>query len=260
MACSWSAAFCGHEHGGVGVVARIVPAHRPFLPRDVCRPRFDVATFIANEDSLDCRGAPARGGTPPAALADRALLLHGLDPIPQRVVPSGGAAREAAAGTLGSISGFPSVAPKARIWRPFLASILRMSWHQLKACPRPRPTSRSSCTVFGFCYLLVWGYIADLSMVPRLRRGRLASRALRTPFISCAVKTGKRFCFLSFFLSLSTCAPDRPSKILLVQVWTLSSSPIPRLSVVNHSSWTRDRRGRTRAFFCPIRMSNYDTL
>ena len=26
-----------------------------------------------------------------------------------------------------------------------------------------------------------------------------------------------------------TCHPDRPSKILLVQVWTLSSSPIPRL-------------------------------
>ena len=50
------------------------------------------------------------------------------------------------------------------------------------------PTSPDSCTVFGFCYLLVWGYIADLSMVPRLRRGRLASRALRTPFISCAVK------------------------------------------------------------------------
>ena len=32
--------------------------------------------------------------------------VHGLDPIPQRVVPSGGAAREAVAGTLGSIS-FP---------------------------------------------------------------------------------------------------------------------------------------------------------
>jgi len=29
-----------------------------------------------------------------------------------------------------------------------------------------------------------------------------------------------------------TCAaPDRPSKILLVQVWTLSSSPIPRLGL-----------------------------
>ena len=83
--------------------------------------------------------------------------VHGLDPIPQRVVPSGGAAREAAAGTLGSISGFPSVAPKARIWRTFLASILRMSWHQLKACPRPRPKSRSLCTVFGFCSLFVGG-------------------------------------------------------------------------------------------------------
>ena len=38
--------------------------------------------------------------------------------------------------------------------------------------------------------MLVWGYIADLSMVPRLRRGRLAGRALRAPFISCAVKIG----------------------------------------------------------------------
>ncbi len=55
-----------------------------------------------------------------------------------------------------------------------VSSIVRMSWHQLKACPRPRLTSPDSCTVFGFCYLLVWGYIADLSMVPRLRRGRLA--------------------------------------------------------------------------------------
>ena len=45
------------------------------------------------------------------------------------------------------------------------------------------PTSHGFCTVFGFCYLLVWGYIADLSMVPRLRRGRLAGRALSHPFI-----------------------------------------------------------------------------
>ena len=65
---------------------------------------------------------------------ERPAAPPGLDPNPQRVVPSGGAAREAAAGTLGSISGFPSVAPKARIWRTFLASILRMSSHQLKAC------------------------------------------------------------------------------------------------------------------------------
>ena len=32
-------------------------------------------------------------------------------------------------------------------------------------------------TVFEFSYLLVWGYISDLSMVPRLRRGHLACRA-----------------------------------------------------------------------------------
>ena len=64
------------------------------------------------------------------------LPVHGLDPIPQRVVPSGGAAREVAAGTLGSLSGFPQLLrPKARIRRPFVASILRMSWHQLMACP-----------------------------------------------------------------------------------------------------------------------------
>ena len=53
---------------------------------------------------------------------------------------------------------------------------------QLKACVRPRLRSHGFCTVFGCCYLFVWGYIADLSMVPRLRRGRLASRALRPPF------------------------------------------------------------------------------
>ena len=38
---------------------------------------------------------------------ERPAAPPGLDPNPQRVVPSGGAAREAAAGTLGSISGFP---------------------------------------------------------------------------------------------------------------------------------------------------------
>ena len=37
---------------------------------------------------------------------ERPAAPPGLDPNPQRVVPSGGAAREAAAGTLGSIS-FP---------------------------------------------------------------------------------------------------------------------------------------------------------
>ena len=90
---------------------------------------------------------------------------------------SGGAAREAAAGTLGSIRSFPSVAPKARIWRTFLAQF----YDVLAPAEGLHPTSSDSCTVFGFCYLLVWGYIADLSMVPRLRRGRLAGRALSHP-------------------------------------------------------------------------------
>ena len=67
---------------------------------------------------------------------ERPAAPPGLDPNPQRVVPSGESAREAAAGTLGSISGFPQLLrPKARIRRPFVASILRMSWHQLMACP-----------------------------------------------------------------------------------------------------------------------------
>ena len=101
---------------------------------------------------------------------------------------SGGAAREAAAGTLGSIRSFPSVAPKARIWRTFLAQF----YDVLAPAEGLRPTSRSSCTVFGFCYLLVWGYIADLSMVPRLRRGRLAGRALSHPFILRGQKRSSR--------------------------------------------------------------------
>ena len=92
---------------------------------------------------------------------------------------SGGAAREAAAGTLGSIRSFPSVAPKARIWRTFLAQF----YDVLAPAEGLRPTSPDLCTVFGFCYLFVWGYIADLSMVPRLRRGRLAGRALSHPII-----------------------------------------------------------------------------
>ena len=133
--------------------------------------------------SLDCRGAPARGGTPPAALADRALLPHGLDPIPQRVVPAAVLRGRRPRARWARSAAFPQVAPKARIWRTFLPSVLRMSWHQLKACPRPRPTSPDSCTVLDFGYLLVWGYIADLSMVPRLRRGRLAGGALSHPFI-----------------------------------------------------------------------------
>ena len=68
--------------------------------------------------------------------------VHGLDPIPQRVVPSGGAAREAAAaGTLWARSAaFPHSCSESTDWRTFWVSILRMSWHQLKACVRPRLT------------------------------------------------------------------------------------------------------------------------
>ena len=81
---------------------------------------------------------------------ERPAAPPGLDPNPQRVVPSGGAAREAAAGTLGSISGFPQLLrPKARIRRPFVASILRMSWHQLKAC-----TAQIAAFVHGIRILL----------------------------------------------------------------------------------------------------------
>ena len=117
---------------------------------------------------------------------ERPAAPPGLDPNPQRVVPSGESAREAAAGTLGSISGFPQLLrPKARIRRPFVASILRVL---APADGLPGPHRRIRARYSDFGYLLVWGYIADLSMVPRLRRGRLASRALRTPFISCAVK------------------------------------------------------------------------
>ena len=79
---------------------------------------------------------------------------------------SGGAAREAAAGTLGSISGFPSVAPKARIWRPFLASILRMSWHQLKAwvrhhAVRARYSDFAICSCGGILQICQWYRVCD---------------------------------------------------------------------------------------------------
>ena len=96
---------------------------------------------------------------------------------------SGGAAREAAAGTLGSISGFPSVAPKAR-----KHGFGGRSWLQFYECLAPaeglRPsTAQITWFLHGIRILLfvrVWGYIADLSMVPRLRRGRLAC-SLQSP-------------------------------------------------------------------------------
>ena len=37
------------------------------------------------------------------------------------------------------------------------------------------------CTVFGFCYLFVWGYIADLSMVPRLSATRARAPCVQSP-------------------------------------------------------------------------------
>ena len=78
---------------------------------------------------------------------------------------------------------------------PFLPYLVADRTDALAPAEGLHPTSRSSCTVFGFCYLFVWGYIADLSMVPRLRRGRLAGRALSHPFILRGQKT---------YLSLST--------------------------------------------------------
>ena len=85
--------------------------------------------------------------------------VHGLDPIPQRVVPSGGAAREAAAGTLGSISAQRlspqfTVAPKARIWRTLLASILRMSCRLAPAEGLPPSTADITQFVHGIRILL----------------------------------------------------------------------------------------------------------
>jgi len=123
-------------------------------------------------------------------------------------VPSGGAAREAAASTLGSISGFPSVAPKARIWRTFLVSILRMSVHQLKR----EGLHPSTADIVGFAHGIRIFDFARVGVYPRfvngtctctctcpcmlymyrvcVQRGRLAGRAHPFAFISCAVKIG----------------------------------------------------------------------
>ena len=124
-----------------------------------------------------CAARPAvRGGAP--SLSSVAELVGGC-------VTTGGSRQQS--------SGEPTHMSNqlARIWRTFVASILRMSWHQLKACvPHRRIRARYS----DFGYLLVWGYIADLSMVPRLRRGRLAGRALRTPFYLARSKPESLVC------------------------------------------------------------------
>ena len=75
---------------------------------------------------------------------------------------------------------FPSGSAKARIWR-----ILGFKFTNVLAPAEGLHGGhrRIRARYSDFGYLLVWGYIADLSMVPRLRRGRLAGRALSHPFI-----------------------------------------------------------------------------
>ena len=158
----------------------------------MCRPRFDVATFIANEDSLDCRGAPARGGTPPAALADCALLLHGLDPIPQRRCCAGGGRGHA--GLDQRLS--PQVARKHG-FGGFLASILRMSWHQLKACTAHIAQFvhgiriLAICSCGGILQICQWYRVCDA--------GALRAEPLATLYILRGVRSKELgSCFLSF--------------------------------------------------------------
>ena len=135
---------------------------------------------------------------------ERPAAPPGLDPNPQRVVPSGGAAREAAAGTLGSISGFPQLLrPKARIRRPFVASILRMSWHQLKACVpdhavRARYSDFAICSCGGILQICQWYRVCDA--------GALRAEPLATLYVLRGQK--------------STLAPGR---IGLRGLWTLGA-------------------------------------
>merc|ERR1712086_941547 len=70
--------------------------------------------------------------------------VHGLDPIPQRVVPSGGVAREAAAGTLGSISGFPLSCTQSTD----LADVLGFNFTNVLAPAEGLPPSTADITQF----------------------------------------------------------------------------------------------------------------
>ena len=154
---------------------------------------------------------------------------------------SGGAAREAAAGTLGSISGFPLSCSESTD----LADVLGFNFTDVLTpaeglCVRPRLRSRSSCTVFGFCYLLVWGYIADLSMVPRLRRGRLAGRALSHPFILRGQKN-------SWGGALVVSAGERTRRIFK------ASSRVPTCCPAARSANCPAARSANRASFAPPR-------
>ena len=95
------------------------------------------------------------------------LPVHGLDPIPQRVVPSGGAAREAAAGTLGSISGFPSVAPESTD----LADVLGFNFtdvlapaeglHGADHAVRARYSDFAICSCGGISQICQWYRVCD---------------------------------------------------------------------------------------------------
>ena len=148
----------------------------------MCRPRFDVATFIANEDSLDCRGAPARGGTPPAALADCALLLHGIDPIPQRRCCAGGGR-----GHAGLDQRLPSVAPSESTDSAAVRGFNFTSWHQLKAWVRHRRirarySDFAICSCGGISQICQWYRVCDA--------GALRAEPLAT-LLSCAVKRSR---------------------------------------------------------------------
>ena len=110
---------------------------------------------------------------------------------------SGGAAREAAAGTLGAISGVPLRSQVARKhgFGGFLASILRMSWHQLKAWVRHHMVSArysdfAICSCGGISQICQWYRVCDA--------GALRAEPVGHPFfISCAVKNSCARIFLA---------------------------------------------------------------
>ena len=84
----------------------------------------------------------------------------------------------------------------------------------------------------GFCYLFVWGYIADLTMVPRLRRGRLAGRALS---LRCEMKKIRGFSSRPHF---------RPSCPTLSAPTRRSGWPTSRATSACSSSSGSSRRRR----------------
>ena len=86
---------------------------------------------------------------------ERPAAPPGLDPNPQRVVPIGGVAREAAAGTLGSISGFPQLLRPKRTF--FVIT------HVLAPAEGLHGPDHAVCARYSdFGYLLVWGYFSHL--------------------------------------------------------------------------------------------------